>query len=81
MFVSSKLRTVSQPCWRSGGDINVDHSKVFWLCPKSVKFWEGVHRVIVRILGYGVTKSCTLLCSGILTGNVALKEDRYLLKL
>lgn len=54
---------------------------VSWLCPKIVKFWEDVHLVIVRILGYGVSKSCTLLYFGIMTGNVVLKEDGYLLKI
>ena len=59
----------------------MNHSHVFWLCPKITTFWEDVHLVICRILGYGVSKSCTLLYLGVITGNVVLKDDRYILKI
>lgn len=40
---------------------------------------ENIHRIIGRILGYVVPKTCMLLYFGNRTGHV-LKEDRYLLK-
>lgn len=61
--------------------MNVHHSHVFWLCPRMAQFWEGVHLVIVRILGYNIPQSCKMLYFGILTGNVVLRDDRYLLKI
>ena len=42
---------------------------------------EDVHLVIVRILDYDISKSSVLLYFGNMTGNVVLKEDRYLLKI
>lgn len=41
---------------------------------------ENIHRIIGRILGYVVPKTCMLLYFGNRTGHV-LKEDRYLLKI
>lgn len=83
-FITPKIRnkhtSLPQPCWRSCGDVNTNHSHVFWLCPKIAKFWEDVHSVIGKVLGYAVPKSCTLLYLGVITGNV-LKEDRYILKI
>lgn len=77
----SKYLSVPQPCWRKCGAINVDHSHVFWLCTNIEKFWEDVHLVIVGILGYDISKTCMFLYFGSMTGNVVLKEDKYLLKI
>uniref|UniRef100_A0A671XN45 Reverse transcriptase domain-containing protein n=1 Tax=Sparus aurata TaxID=8175 RepID=A0A671XN45_SPAAU len=79
--IQNKYLLASQPCWRKCGATNVDHSHVFWLCPKIIKFWEDAHLNIVRILDYDISKSCVLLYFGNMTGNVVLKEDRYLLKI
>jgi len=78
--IRNKHTSLPQPCWRGCGDINVNHSHVFWLCPKIAKFWEDVRLIIGRILVYGVSNSFTLLYLGFITGNV-LKDDRYILKI
>ena len=58
----------------------MDHSHVFWLCPKITTFWDDIHLITCRILGYDVSKSCKLLYLGIILGNV-LKDDKYILKI
>lgn len=78
--IKNKHTSLPQPCWRGCGEVNVNHSHVFWFCPKIRKFWEDVHLVIGKILGYAVSKTCTLLYFGVITGNV-MKEDRYILKI
>ena len=35
----NKYLSVPQPCWRKCGATNLDHSHVFWLCPKIINFW------------------------------------------
>ena len=45
-----------------------------------IKFWEDMHVIIVKILGYNIPKLCILLNFATVTGNV-LKGDIYLLKI
>lgn len=61
--------------------MNVDHSHVFWLCPKIIHFWEDAHKEIIEILGYNIPNTCVLLYLGNMSGHIVLKEDRYLLKI
>uniref|UniRef100_A0A3Q3KCI8 Reverse transcriptase zinc-binding domain-containing protein n=1 Tax=Monopterus albus TaxID=43700 RepID=A0A3Q3KCI8_MONAL len=55
--ITSKYMSRVQPCWRKCRDVNVNHLHVFWLCPKIAPFWDDVHTVIVKILGYSIPKT------------------------
>ena len=84
-FIIPKLRSkfvsVSQPCWRECGAVNVNHAHVFWLCPDIVQFWEDVHLILANILGYEVPNSCIVLYFGNMAGNIVARTDRYLFKI
>ena len=84
-FITPKLRSkfvsVSQPCWRECGAVNVNHAHVFWLCPDIVQFWEDVHLILANILGYEVPNSCIVLYFGNMAGNIVARTDRYLFKI
>lgn len=79
--LTSKYQSTPQPCWRKCGEMNVNHTHVFWLCPGLVKFWDDVHCTLVAILGYDIPKTFTVLYLGNVAGNILCKSDRYLFKI
>lgn len=75
--MKSKHLSVAQPCWRQCGAIHVDHSHVFWLCPKIEQFWVNVLMITITIQGYDIPLSCKVLYFGKMIGDIVLREDIF----
>ena len=74
-----QLRT-QQPCWRLCGHINVNHSHIFWSCPKIRLYWEEVLDRTIEILGYEVPRDPQVIFLGLITEESVHEEDLYLYK-
>ena len=68
-------------CWRECGEVNADHSHIFWKCNKIQKYWEMVKDRLQQILGYEVLFSSKVLYLGDLEGGNVQDEDRYLVQI
>ena len=77
----SKHLSVAQPCWRKCGAVNVDHTHIFWLCIRITQFWENVYLIIKNVLGYDIPLTFKVMYLGVMTGDIVIREDRYLLKI
>ncbi len=61
--------------------MNTDHSHIFWKCDKIRRFWIMIHEALLKILGYKIPLSCTVLyLCNLCEKNTRLK-DRYLVKI
>ena len=83
-FITPKIKrrqVHKQICWREYGEVNVDHSHIFWKCTKIQNFWEMVHGRLQHILGYEIPRECNVLYLGDLEGGEVQEEDRYLVKI
>ena len=59
----------------------MDHTHIFWKCPKIENFWKTIHEQIQRILGYDFLMDCKTLYLGSLVEGGISDEDRYLVKI
>ena len=62
-------------CWRECGEVNGDHSLIFWKCNKIKKYWEMVRDRLQQILGYEVLFSSKVLYLGDLEGGNVQDEE------
>uniref|UniRef100_A0A3Q3B6N5 Reverse transcriptase domain-containing protein n=1 Tax=Kryptolebias marmoratus TaxID=37003 RepID=A0A3Q3B6N5_KRYMA len=79
--IMSRQRRKEQQCWRQCGHQNVNHSHVFWSCPKMALYWDGICQTIGIILGYAIPKDPRIFLLGLICGEVFQKEDEYLFKI
>ena len=79
--IKSKQTKNTIQCWRECGNNNVDHTHIFWKCPKIENFWKTIHEQIQRILGYDFSMDCKTLYLGSLVEGGIGDEDWYLVKI
>lgn len=79
-LIKSKQLKTPQQCWRLCGDVNVNHSHVFWSCIKIRPYWESIVTEMEKILGYKILNDPQTLYLGLLTKDVVRGEDIYLIK-
>lgn len=79
--IKSKQLKTHQSCWRRCGEIDVDHSHIFWKCPKLSEFWKFINTVLGKVLGYVIPLKPELyyLCN--FYDGLVQEGDRYLLKI
>ena len=78
---SSKFSKSQEQCWRECGNMNADHSHIFWLCPKIQIFWGHACTTVGKILGYTIPNNVMVLYFCVLNENVIIKKDWYLCKI
>lgn len=79
--ITSKQTGKQQQCWRQCGQINANHSHVFWFCVKLKPFWDGINILLERVLNYRVPMDPRTLYLGLIPEGLIKKEDRYLFKI
>jgi len=72
-LVKSKFSQSQEQCWRQCGNMNADHSHIFWLCPKIQTFWGHVCTTMAKILGYLIPNNVIVLNFCVLNKNVVKK--------
>ena len=70
-----------QYCWRQCGQLNADHSHIFWNCDKLRSFWDCVIGILEEVLGYNVTSDPRVLYLGLSLEDTIGQEDTYLFKI
>lgn len=78
-----KSRQLKKPqyCWRSCGELDANHSHVFWLCPKIRQFWENLAKNMEKVLGYKIPNDPQTLYLGLPPKSVLQPGDTYLYKI
>lgn len=79
--VRSKLSQSPEQCWRRCGNMNTNHSHIFWLCPNIQIFWENVCLTMTEMLEYKFPSNVESLYFCILKDDVIWKKDWYLCKI
>ncbi len=78
--IRKELVSNQQPCWRSCGHMDVDHTHIFWSCQKIKGYWDKIWWGLRKIIGYEIPKTCKILYLGNLTQDIIQKEDEYLVE-
>ena len=78
--IKSKFSDTPQPCWRLCGEINVDHTHVFWECKKIKPYWEEIWGEMGKILGYELIKTGEVLFLGNISEENVHRDDQYLVR-
>ena len=82
-FITPKIKSrqlgVQQQCWRLCGNMEANHSHIFWNCTKIRSYWEKVNAVVKIILGYGIPNTCPVMYLGNIK-DVVMGGDLYLIK-
>ena len=78
--ITSKQTNTQQSCWRLCKHQEPHHTHVFWSCSKMQPFWDCVHSVICKVLGYRIPQTCLILYLGHMEGSVHV-GDQYLIKI
>ncbi|CAJ1058984.1 unnamed protein product [Xyrichtys novacula] len=85
LFITPKIKNKQlgqqQHCWRQCGQLNANHSHIFWSCTKIQTFWDEVLRVMGKVFGYNLPKDPRFIYLGLILEDVMGKEDIYLFKI
>uniref|UniRef100_A0A8C7X324 Reverse transcriptase domain-containing protein n=1 Tax=Oryzias sinensis TaxID=183150 RepID=A0A8C7X324_9TELE len=83
-FITPKLKNkqlkTNQSYWRRCGEINVDHSHVFWKCTNVTGFLKMVGDLTCKVLGYTIPLVPELFYLYMFSGNSIQQSDKYLFK-
>ena len=79
--IKSKQLGPQQYCWRQCGQLNTNHSHIFWSCVKIRSFWEEVLRDMAEIFGYNIPNEPRYIYLGLIPDDVIGNEDIYLFKI
>lgn len=74
--IKNKQIGEQQLCWRQCGQMNANHSYIFWSCKKLQVFWDRVIQILEEILCYKVPRDLQTMYLGIIQ-----KKDPYLFKI
>ena len=84
-FITPKIKNKQlgqqQYCWRNCGQLNANHSHIFWSCVQIQSFWEGVLRTMGEIFGYNIPNDPRYVYLGLIPEDVVGKKDKYLFKI
>lgn len=84
-FITPKLKSKQlqrqQICSRECGETDVDHSHIFWKCPKLLEFWENTCTVMCQVLGYTIPLKPEVLYLCNFCDGTIHKCDEYLVKI
>ena len=61
---------------QNNSKFTADHSHVFWKCLTIQSFWEMVHDLLQKILGYEIPRESKVLYLGDYEGGKVEEEDR-----
>jgi len=78
--IKSRQTQEQQACWRKCGQMDVNHSHIFWSCEKIQTFWENITRVMQRVLGYDFPREPQVVYLGKIEESIAM-DDLYLFKI
>ncbi len=78
--IKSKQVSRQQVCWRQCGQLEADHTHIFWSCEKIQAFWDDVQVVMSEVLVYRIPRTSLFLLMGNIKGIVP-KSDWYLCKI
>ena len=79
--IKSKSSKSQQQCWRQCGQMDANHSHIFWTCPKIQIFWSNICLILKKVLRYDLPIDVKVLYLGIIRDDVIDKKDWYLCKI
>ncbi len=79
LLVSSKFGGTSGHCWRGCGLVG-DHTRIFWDCPKSSRYWQDIQKEIKKCLNIEVPLEPSYFLIGILPDNLENNSQTLLLR-
>lgn len=77
--IKSKQTSTPQHCWRLCGEVDANHTHIFWSCNKINDYWEQVGKTLAGILGYKIPITCLVMYLGNITDCIKT-EDLFLTK-
>jgi len=79
-FITPKIRNKQvsgqQTCWRQCGQLEADHTHIFWSCEKIQSFWDDVQVVMSEVFGFKIPRTSMFLLMGNIKGIIP-KSDQY----
>lgn len=79
--IKNKQLGIQQQFWRQCGQVNANHSHVFWSCIKIQTLWDRVIQILEEILCYKIPRDPRILYLGLIPGDIIQKKDIYLFKI
>lgn len=72
--IKNKQLGKQQQCWRQCGQMNANHSHIFWSCIKIQTFWERVIQILEEILCYKISRDPQIVYIELIPSYIIQKE-------